>query len=303
MDSTAIISQLASPADKGDEAPDVLIIQDCCHPLSGYKSRSDPNAAVVECLYSGGLDSKVPIAGPHSFTSGLLDELARAANDKTPLRVTELHSRLINRFQSKLPSTVCDRDDRVVMSRGQVVMTSDDKITPIHTFLAAAKPPRSISLSPLSPGTTGHENTAESSSSNQSSRRFSWPKVLIAVRLLESSSLKDDLEQWILTAPTGVVEFRGMYESYSSLLLVELPVVVWDLLPPCGAVSFVGFTRPPKEIEIATQYPRKAKQGPVTDQGEVQSTLKRQELITRENSRKQRRHVISPKLNQPFTSS
>ncbi|KAK8106827.1 uncharacterized protein PG998_008840 [Apiospora kogelbergensis] len=291
----------------------LLILYYAGHAKSGdgqcptwHSNRSDPTTAVVECLYSGGLDSKVPIAGPHSFTSGLLDELARAANLKMPLSVTELHSRLINRFQSKLPSTVCDRDDRVVMSRGQVVMTSENRITPLHTFLAAAKSPRSISLSPLSPSTTSHENANESDDdsgySDECPSRSSWPKVLIAVRLVESSSLKDDLEQWILTAPTGVVEFKGIYESYSSLLLVELPVAVWDLLPPCDAVSFIGFTRSPKEIEVATQSPSKAMQRHVPDQGEVQSTLNRREWLPREFSielkrqlRKQAVRVVNDK--------
>ncbi|KAK8131652.1 hypothetical protein PG984_008090 [Apiospora sp. TS-2023a] len=273
MDSGQLITQLASGE---DEAPDILFIQDCCCPLSGYKSPLDPTTSVVECLYSGGFDAQVPIPGPFSFTRGLIDELATAVNAKCSLAVSSLHRRLIDRFQSNPSTAVFSKKGNPRMRDDQIIMTSDDKITPLHTFLAPAKPPRSIILTPLASKNVGRTNTPAQGDSSEPS----WPRVLIAVRLRDDrDNMEDDLKNWILTAPAGVVEFKGFYESYSCLLLVELPVEVWDLLPPCGAVSFIGFIRSPlHELQASTRRPSEIPSGAMSDQSRFQSTLKPRRL-------------------------
>jgi hypothetical protein len=174
LDSTAILSQLATPADDGDDAPDILLIQDCCHPLSAYRSQGKPSTAVVECLYSGGFESRVPIAGPESFTAGLTNELGRAFNSKTPITVTELHSRLIHRFEAKQSSIVYNNQNQPRMRDDGLVMTREDKITPSHTFLAPARPPRSIMLS-LLPGPSRLQDDPVPSGDSGISSVSSWP--------------------------------------------------------------------------------------------------------------------------------
>lgn len=252
LDSTAIISQLATPADDGDDAPDILLIQDCCHPLSAYRSQGKPSTAVVECLYSGGFESRVPIAGPESFTAGLTNELGRAFNSKTPITVTELHSRLIRRFDAKQSSIVYNNQNQPRMRDDGLIMTKEDKITPLHTFLAPARPPRSIMLSPLPDPSRLQDDPVPSEDSGASSDS-SWPKVMITVHLAETENAVEEVKQWLSTAPRGTVEFEAIIPSYSSILLVATPVVVWDLLPPCSAVSFLGFIREPEDTKPTTQ--------------------------------------------------
>ncbi|KAK7932556.1 hypothetical protein PG985_003268 [Apiospora marii] len=274
MDSTMVIAKLAN---REDEAPDVLFIQDCCCPLFGYKSPLDPTTAVAECLYSGGFDTKVPTAGPCSFTTGLMDKLSEAYNEERPLAVTELHHQLINYFQSKPPTTVFDPEQKAMVKGDKVIMISDDKITPLHTFLSPAKPPRSIILAPLDPESEDHIETPAQGDSDE----FSWPRVLLSVRLQDNrnSKMEDDLKNWILNAPSSVVEFKGFYESFSCLLIVELPVEVWDLLPPCGAVSFIGFTRSPlNELQTLPQHPSYARSWVTSDPTVVQSISEDSEL-------------------------
>lgn len=78
---------------------------------------------------------------------------------------------------------------------------------------------------------------------------------MIAVRLTEDVNAVEEVKQWLLAAPRGAVEFEGIMPSYSSILLVATPVVIWDMLPPCSAVSFLGFIRGPGGAEPTTQPP------------------------------------------------
>jgi hypothetical protein len=51
--------------------------------------------------------------------------------------------------------------------------------------------------------------------------------------------------KWLREAPPearDLIKIEGFWGSFSSLLLVRMPIHVWDLLPESPAVSFVGFT-------------------------------------------------------------
>jgi hypothetical protein len=71
-----------------------------------------------------------------------------------------------------------------------------------------------------------------------------YPQVLLAIRL-DKHEL--DLEAWkeclLRQLPTEAkdIKIEGIYSSFSTLLLLRLPVAVWDLLPANLAYSFIGF--------------------------------------------------------------
>jgi hypothetical protein len=72
------------------------------------------------------------------------------------------------------------------------------------------------------------------------------PHVLITVALeedqvLDAASCARWLKQFPLLAKFVSVE--GVYRSYSTLLLLSVPVVLWDLLPDHAAAQFVGYVR------------------------------------------------------------
>jgi hypothetical protein len=69
---------------------------------------------------------------------------------------------------------------------------------------------------------------------------------MISLALEDDQSL--DLsawEQWLASFPAlaKYVKVQGVFKSHSTLLLLSLPVMVWDLLPEDHATSFVAFIR------------------------------------------------------------
>ena len=73
-----------------------------------------------------------------------------------------------------------------------------------------------------------------------------YPTVLIAVALEEDQSLQlDTWVEWLRDIPAiaKYARVEGIYESYSSLMLLSLPVNIWDLIPNNPAVSFIGFIK------------------------------------------------------------
>jgi hypothetical protein len=71
------------------------------------------------------------------------------------------------------------------------------------------------------------------------------PHVLISVALEESQESLD-LESWRrwLTGFPALVKYariQGAYKSYSTLLILALPVMIWDMLPENPACCFIGY--------------------------------------------------------------
>ncbi|KAI0889583.1 uncharacterized protein GGS22DRAFT_1477 [Annulohypoxylon maeteangense] len=235
-----------------DDSPDVLLIYDCCHSLSSHSINDEPSRAIVECLFAGGFETKVPIAGLDSFTHALYDELFIASKSSMPLSVTDLHRKIIDRLQNWIPHGVFNRDGTILRDNKtkEPVITQPVRTTPIHMFLSENEEPRTIFLAPNKQQRPETPNDDDSKNGEDE-----LPRVLLAIRLVENDCNSEALKsfkKWILDAPQCVVKFEKLYQSYSELLLVEMPLQVWDLLPRNPAVTFIGFTKGEKPIEMLT---------------------------------------------------
>jgi hypothetical protein len=86
-----------------------------------------------------------------------------------------------------------------------------------------------------------------------SSNANKGPQVLLAVRL-EDDGFLDGFEEdgvqrlrkwcdWLKLIPEGVkdISIQGVYKSFSTLVLMSMPVVLWNTLPDNPAYSFIGF--------------------------------------------------------------
>lgn len=72
------------------------------------------------------------------------------------------------------------------------------------------------------------------------------PHVMISLALEEDQRLDINAwEQWLGAFPAlaKYVKVQGVFKSHSTMLLVSMPVMIWDLLPEDQAVSFVAFIR------------------------------------------------------------
>lgn len=78
-------------------------------------------------------------------------------------------------------------------------------------------------------------------------------QVLLAIRLKDDYFLENEEEDvgkrirnwsnWLKTIPDGVqnITIQGVYKSCSALVILSLPIVLWDLVPENAAYSFIGF--------------------------------------------------------------
>jgi hypothetical protein len=72
------------------------------------------------------------------------------------------------------------------------------------------------------------------------------PHVLISVALVEGQVLNiKAFSDWLASFPAlaRYASVQSAYQSYSTLLIVSLPVVVWDLLPASLACNFIGYVQ------------------------------------------------------------
>lgn len=82
------------------------------------------------------------------------------------------------------------------------------------------------------------------------------PHVMISLALEDDQRLDINAwEQWLNAFPAMAryVKIQGVFKSHSTLVLVSMPVMIWDLLPEDPATSFVAFIR---SNNIAAQKPQ-----------------------------------------------
>ena len=244
---------------------DVLILLDCCAAATASAGLGN---GVTEVIAACGFETSAPGVCEHSFTRSLI-EMLRYCSKRSPISAAILHMKVLSRMKYWKPNTV-------ETEAGEQAFHECRK-TPVHTILTNEGKPRSIVLSPiesisfLSPEVS--PSLARSPSSDSSSQDVemkdsfndsattstpssvsspgndseqSCPTVLIAVALEEDQRLQPDTwVEWLRDIPAiaKYVRVEGIYGSYSTLMLLSLPVNIWDLIPNNPAVNFIGFIK------------------------------------------------------------
>ncbi|KAE9369796.1 hypothetical protein N431DRAFT_443421 [Stipitochalara longipes BDJ] len=256
---------------------DVLLLYDSCH--SSHPAINVSGQGVTEVIAACGFETQAPAVGQHSFTNALIRELEESFAGP-PISVAELHSRMIGSLKQWKPELLRDELGNVwTDADGHPRRERHKRRTPVHCFLTNETPYRSIMLSALpnkllqvnverfeleassEPSTSTSRNDNQSGSSTEETS--SAPKsisardsadslqVLLAVRLEEDFFDADDSNQvrtwceWLRNIPPGTrdVKIQGLYKSLSTLMIISIPAVVWNLLPNNAAYSFIGFVR------------------------------------------------------------
>jgi hypothetical protein len=240
---------------------DVLLLYDCCHAIpttTGIAGRG-----VKEFLAACGFESIAPEIGQDSFTHALIQELGKASYSS--ISVGELHGRLIDRLRTWKPCISKDEFGQMKLnSDGKPLYEKSKRKTPIHCTLSDEPKRRSIVLSPLPVafGAPEQHFLSRPSSSDQPRKKKRYiyqsesdngsedtedstecTQVILSIRVdTEQFDLGAWLE-WIKDIPPEAtkVKVEGVYGSLSTLLLLRMPIAIWDLLPDDPAYSFVGF--------------------------------------------------------------
>jgi len=188
---------------------DVLYIIDACYSCSVAvaNSRETLAASAIE------MTSDSRAEGLQSFTQAFCQTILA---DPSPATVAQIHARLISQWQDE--------------SKGNHLQT-----TPVHKAAASFDTPSIILAPPNIP--------REALKPDQSDTA----KVLITVKL--DDTIPPNLAEWRnwlrRQIPTNVakieVEVEGVFEANSKVILLRLPVAMWDMLPDHDAYSFVGY--------------------------------------------------------------
>ncbi|KAE8448946.1 hypothetical protein EG329_008742 [Mollisiaceae sp. DMI_Dod_QoI] len=227
---------------------DVLFLYDCCNSAATASSSSHRgHKSVTEVIAACGYETIAPEVGEHSFSNALTETLAAAS--KGPLiSVAELHARVLNRLKCWTPSFLKDETGKFTEDEaGRLKYQLQRRRTPIYGLLCETEPRRSIVFGPLS-APNSHSPVAVQVNPRKRKRSenevLECPQILLAIRLdkheLDLQAWKECLLRQLPPAAKDI-KIEGIYGSFSTLLLLRVPVIVWDLLPPNPAYSFVGF--------------------------------------------------------------
>ncbi|KXJ97504.1 hypothetical protein Micbo1qcDRAFT_191958 [Microdochium bolleyi] len=223
---------------------DVLILLDCC---AGAASATFPSGnTVTETISASSWDAIAPDPGRYSFTSALIEVLVQWK--RRIFSAAMLHAEVLARLKHPRPVIVNGRNFEARSTPVHFMMTNNHKVPSIELARVTTGDQR-----PPSPPEEPHpdERTiAGRSAAPQeiigSSPNEDIPHVMISLALEDDQRLNiSEWQQWLSTIPAlaKYVKIQGVFKSHSTLLLLSMPVSIWDVLPEDHACNFVAFIR------------------------------------------------------------
>ena len=225
---------------------DVLFLLDCC---AAAGAAPDGGQGVIETIAACGFETWAPGPGRHSFTNALISVLDDWMT-RSSFSAAMLHSEVLAVVKHDKPERRKWKDSQKVEMRK----------TPI--YILTSNDPKSMSielcrrLTPKSETKKGLSSSASSSDldnygPNNLNKRHPEgdlviPHVLVSIALEENQTL--DIEAWLrwIRQFPGLGKYamvEGVFKSHSTVMLLSLPVPIWNVLPDEMAVSFVAYVK------------------------------------------------------------
>ncbi|RBR12618.1 uncharacterized protein FIESC28_08575 [Fusarium coffeatum] len=237
---------------------DVLILLDCC---AGAASATFPSgASITETISASSWDAIAPDPGRYSFTNALIEVLQEWR--VRAFSAAMLHAEVLARLKHPRPITINGKYFEARSTPVHFMMTSNHKAPSIEMSRVSRGdnlPSPELMPMPVMAHETGR--AAESAPVSRNDYMFTEPNedtphVMISLALEDDQRLDINAwEQWLSAFPAMAkyVKVQGVFKSHSTMLLVSMPVSIWDLLPEDHATSFVAFIR---SNNMMTQKPR-----------------------------------------------
>ncbi|KAI5459953.1 hypothetical protein BGZ63DRAFT_389102 [Mariannaea sp. PMI_226] len=229
-------------------ASDVLILLDCC---AGAASATFPNgSSITETISASSWDAIAPDPGRYSFTNALIEVLQEWR--LRAFSVAMLHAEVLARLKHPRPITINGKYFEARSTPVHFMMTANHKAPSIElSRQGGGDQLPSPALSPTSSGPMEGGRAPDSGPVARNDHMFTEPNedtphVMISLALEDDQRLDINAwEQWLSAFPAMAkyVKVQGVFKSHSTLLLVSMPVGIWDLLPEDNATSFVAFIR------------------------------------------------------------
>ena len=249
---------------------DVLILLDCC---AGAASATFPSGtSITETISASSWDAIAPDPGRYSFTNALI-EVLQEWRVRT-FSAAMLHAEVLARLKHPRPITINGKLFEARSTPVHFMMTSNHKApsielsrsipedqlppSPQEAFPPSAQNGRGYPDMGRDIGRAANGGPATNNDSINTEPNEDTPHVMISLALEDDQKLDINAwEQWIGAFPAlaKYVKVQGVFKSHSTLLLVSMPVTIWDMLPEDHATSFVAFIR---SNNLAAQKPQAA---------------------------------------------
>ena len=268
---------------------DILILLDCC--AGAASATFSSGNSTTETISASSWDAIAPDPGRYSFTNALI-EVLQEWHHRT-FSAAMLHAEVLARLKHPRPIMINGKYFEARSTPVHFMMTSDHKAPSIEfsRVRSCESPPPPQSLQPSLGSQTRRpatpvfdpvfmdsssdeaavgtpESTSAVMASGVSEPNENTPHVMISLALEEDQRLDlNAWEGWLASFPAlaKYVKVQGVFKSHSNLLLLSMPVMIWDLLPEDQATSFVAFIRSNNlAMEKPQQRPVKAKVAPTT---------------------------------------
>ncbi len=222
---------------------DALILLDCC---AGAASATFPTgSSITETISASSWDAIAPNPGRYSFTSTLL-EVLHEWKRKT-FSVAMLHAEILARLKHPRPERRNGSHFEARTTPVHFMMTANHKAPSIELCrMSDDILPPSLPSEPDSERNSFVEGRASTEEIIGSEPNESVPHVMVSLALEDDQNLNiEDWERWLAGVPAlaKYVQVQGVFKSHSTLLLLSLPVMIWDMLPDHHACNFIAFIR------------------------------------------------------------
>lgn len=232
---------------------DVLILLDTCAAAS---SAMTSQYAIMETIAACSFERRAPPPGEHSMTNTLVDVLRDWIN-KPSFSVASLHTEVL--FRLKLKGKRKDRNGILLewcVTLIHWINTKDPKASAIEICRRNILPPawmtpieddRSTFVDAMdvdSDHTRASLSSSTTLSSLSSACTYKIPRVVISLQLEEDQSLDPgQCSKWLESFPLLAkwVNVEAVFGSFSTLMLMSVPMPIWDMLPNHPACSFIGY--------------------------------------------------------------
>ncbi|KAN0110375.1 hypothetical protein V8E51_006762 [Hyaloscypha variabilis] len=229
---------------------DVLFLLDCC---AAAGATPESGQRTIETIAACGFETWAPGPGRHSFTDALI-EVLEYWKDVGSFSAAMLHSEILSVIKY-------DRPERRAGAR-----TVEHRKTPIYILSTKDPRSRSIQLSSRLRLASRVRNSASTASTTLTPNsalhsrvltdEFTVPHVLLSVALEGNLSLDpESWARWIrdLPALAKYVVVEGVFRSHSTMVLVSLPVPIWNVLHDDLAVTFIGYVESRNALVTASE--------------------------------------------------
>ncbi|KAH8766234.1 hypothetical protein BGZ57DRAFT_798548 [Hyaloscypha finlandica] len=255
---------------------DTLLLLDCCAAAAAAATVPCRTNSIMEIIAACGWETWAPEPGRHSFTNTLIEVLEEWI-DRKCFSAAMLHCEVLSILKQPRPR----RNREISKTPVYIVSTSNPKTCSIEL----GRRPALTSLvgeTTQAIDSTSSQNQPQASSSMETDaadseggvvhsiadndpkfdlssllatlpdKTFVIPHVIMSVALEEDQVLDlDGFQNWMRLFPAlaKYAKIEGVYRSHSTLVLVSVPVIIWNLLPEDPAFNFVGYARSANLLE------------------------------------------------------